>query len=348
MVRVPSSCSVACPRYWPDGSNQTIDAEAIAIVTDRMIAPPEGASKLRSDPAGGRTASLLPGLSAVDRTGLTLASGRASDRNTILEDCLLITGLTPGVLHSHIMRLPRAVRAKLHPVTARVRKIVYVGNNRSCSVCGKNARKFLTRGNPPRPEAGCPNCGSLERHRLATLYLQRFEPSLGGRLLHVAPEAATISVFRRMASEYVTTDLNETADITADITELPFPEDRWDFIVCSHVLEHVGDDRAAMREFRRVLAPGGRALVMVPRNPGTKTDEDPSITDTKERTRRFGQHDHVRIYGDDLEERLRTAGFDIIDEISPDAFPAEDVERYRLRSMNAGNGEVALLCGSGS
>jgi SAM-dependent methyltransferase len=151
-----------------------------------------------------------------------------------------------------------------------------------------------------------------------------------------------------MSTEYVTTDLNETADVTADITDLPFPENRWDFIVCSHVLEHVGDDQAAMREFRRVLAPGGRALVMVPRNLGTKTDEDPSITDAKERTRRFGQHDHVRIYGDDLEERLRTAGFDIIDEISPDAFPAEDVERYRLRSINAGNGEVALLCGYGS
>lgn len=179
-----------------------------------------------------------------------------------------------------------------------------------------------------------------------TLYLERLSPEIGGRILHVAPEAATVPVFRRIATEYVTTDLMEDADVTADITDLPFPDDRWDLIVCSHVLEHVADDRSALREFRRVLAPGGRALVLVPRNPGMPTDEDPSVTDPAERTRRFGQHDHIRIYGDDLEDRLRAAGFDEIEEIKPDAFPPEDVERYRLRSINAGNAEVALLCGS--
>lgn len=246
------------------------------------------------------------------------------------------------------MRLPRSIREYLHPVVWRVRSVLYAGRTRTCPCCGGNFRKFLTRGHPARPEAGCPRCGSLERHRLVSLYLRDLGPGEAGRVLHFAPTKATMPLYRRIASEYVTTDLVEHVDVNADITALPFPDERWDLIVCSHVLEHVGDDRRALRELRRVLAPDGKALLVVPRNHGVATDEDPSVTDPAERTRRFGQHDHVRIYGDDLEGRLRGAGFDSIEAITPDMFPAAEVERYRLREINAGNDDAALVCGRSS
>lgn len=150
---------------------------------------------------------------------------------------------------------------------------------------------------------------------------------------------------KSIAEEYVSTDLEEQADVQADITDLPFPDDRWDVIVCSHVLEHVNDDSSALKELRRVLAPGGRVVFIVPRRLGAATDEDPSVTDPKERTRRFGQADHVRIYGDDLEQRISAAGFDIMEPLSADHFTDAENERHRLRAINAGSDEAAYLCG---
>jgi SAM-dependent methyltransferase len=176
------------------------------------------------------------------------------------------------------------------------------------------------------------------------LFIQS-EPALAsGRVLHFAPERALSPILSDLATEYVTTDLVQTADVQADITELPFPDDRWDTVFCSHVLEHVPDDAKAMRELRRVVAVDGYAVVLVPRNPGTPTDEDPTVSDPLERERRFGQRDHVRMYGDDLEARLNAAGFTKIRSLSPDAYSATEIERYRLRTINGGASEVVFVC----
>ena len=146
-------------------------------------------------------------------------------------------------------------------------------------------------------------------------------------------------LLRPRASEYVTSDISAVADVQADITDLPFPDARWDVVVCSHVLEHVVDDASARRELRRVLSPQGRAIVIVPRRQGVPTDEDASVTDPDERRRRFGQNDHVRIYGDDLEERLSSAGFTTVEPVSVDDFTEEQVARHRLRA-----GDAVLIC----
>jgi SAM-dependent methyltransferase len=87
----------------------------------------------------------------------------------------------------------------------------------------------------------------------------------------------------------------------------------FDLILCSHVLEHVPDDGAAMAELRRVLAPGGLCLVLTPYRPEVTTYEDPGITSPLDRMVAFGQQDHVRIYGNDLTDRLRGAGFEVED-----------------------------------
>jgi SAM-dependent methyltransferase len=221
---------------------------------------------------------------------------------------------------------------------------MYAGRGRECPCCGGQFRRFRPTGQPRRPDTACPYCSSVERHRLLALLI-RDEPDLiSGRVLHFAPEAALGQLVHRHASEYVTTDLSAETDVTADITNLPFPDGRWDAVLCSHVLEHVTDDAKAMRELRRVLSPEGKAIILVPRRTGGPTDEDPAVTDPAARERRFGQHDHVRTYGDDLEDRLRAAGFQRLRRVRPDSFTPEEMLRYRLLPTNDGIEDVLLIC----
>ncbi len=129
-------------------------------------------------------------------------------------------------------------------------------------------------------------------------------------MLHVAPETMFRKILKKnIGSGYLTADLNgKGVDIAMDITAIQYADNTFDIIYCSHVLEHVPDDRLAMREFRRVLKPDGWAVILVPITTD-KTHEDPSVTDPAERLRRFGQEDHVREYGPDYVDRLREAGF---------------------------------------
>lgn len=182
-----------------------------------------------------------------------------------------------------------------------------------CPICRKRFHRFLPFGVEPRPNAQCPGCGSLERHRLLWLALESLGliPAVAGRrLLHIAPEKCLATHFRR-AFEYISVDLEGSrAMMRMDITSLRFPDDHFDAVVCNHVLEHVADDRAALAELWRVLKPGGWASIQVPMT-GETTLEDPSVTEPLERERRFGQHDHVRSYGVDFRCRLEQVGFDV-------------------------------------
>jgi len=155
----------------------------------------------------------------------------------------------------------------------------------------------------------------------------------GRRLLHFAPEPLFDPVFARLPQiERVTADLYAPADLRLDITKMDLPDGSSDMILCSHVLEHVPDDRAAMSELRRVLADGGLALVLTPYRADRPTYEDPSITSPLDRMVAFGQQDHVRIYGTDLAERLRGAGFAVEDRTPADLFGPATVERCELNA----------------
>jgi SAM-dependent methyltransferase len=176
-------------------------------------------------------------------------------------------------------------------------------------------RNFEPHGIVPRPNARCPDCGALERHRLAGLYMQHELALFDGTprlMLHLAPEAALERLFRRVPGlTRVTADLlRKDVMVRLDLTCLPFRNDRFDAIYCSHVLEHVPNDRAAMAELRRVLRPGGWALLQVPVLREV-TDEDSAVVRPEDRLRRFGQEDHVRIYGRDYADRLRRSGFEV-------------------------------------
>lgn len=159
----------------------------------------------------------------------------------------------------------------------------------------------------------CPVCLSLERHRYAWTFMNQHTDMLAPEprnLLHLAPEFALTSKFIEMPQlTYVSADLDSPlAMVQLDITDIPFADNEFHLLFCSHVLEHVPDDHTAMAELFRVLTPAGQALIDVPITV-PHTFEDPSITDPEERTRLFGQPDHVRRYGPDFAERLRSVGF---------------------------------------
>lgn len=163
----------------------------------------------------------------------------------------------------------------------------------------------------------CPRCGAQARHRALWLYLHERTNLFDGEglsVLHFAPEHA---LGRRLAAtpgiRYVSADLDAPEAMEHfDITEIPHADGSWDVILCIHVLEHVDDDRKAMRELHRILKPDGWAIVLVPLDlERAETYEDASITDPAERERAFWQADHLRLYGRDLTDRLREAGFDV-------------------------------------
>jgi SAM-dependent methyltransferase len=155
----------------------------------------------------------------------------------------------------------------------------------------------------------------LPRQRTLWLYLTR-HTQLGQRpldVLHYAPEPSLAAALRQAAGvRYVSIDLQSSlADRSMDASALDFPAARFDLLICSHVLEHVDDDRQAMLEMHRVLRPDGEALLQHPIVAGQATFEDPSIIDPEERLRLFSQSDHVRVYGPDIRDRLNRAGFDV-------------------------------------
>lgn len=224
-----------------------------------------------------------------------------------------------------------------HATIRRLARIVlplfYRGNTVTCPCCDQSFRKFI-----PRYEVDnlCPGCLSLQRHRLLLLYLlgETRITSKDLKVLHFAPEEGLKLKLAAIAGPgYVSIDAHplSIAEVIGDITAIPFDGDTFDLIICSHVLEHVVDDRGAMRQLARVLRPGGHALLLQPiHDELPKTIEDPTITSPRERLRAFGQLDHVRIYGRDFVPRLEEVGFtvtmlDYLSRVDPDL-----IARYRL------------------
>ena len=190
------------------------------------------------------------------------------------------------------------------------------GNTRRCGLCGWTGHRFLTHGAPQkrRLDARCPKCGSLERHRLAFQSLkgavEPWLPDRPWRVLHVAPETCIEPWLRRESSEYLSIDKYGPAMKQMDLVAMDLPDQSFDFVWCSHVLEHIEADQDAMREIFRVLAPGGVLLAQVPVW-RTETYEDARLRSDEERLRAFYQRDHVRLYGLDIVSRFEKAGFEV-------------------------------------
>jgi len=214
-----------------------------------------------------------------------------------------------------------------------VKSILLRGNQFHCPLCGKGYGKFLPGGPSRRPNARCPGCNSLERHRLLAEMIRILQIdqniAISGRILHVAPEPALTELFSRN-TDYLSIDLDGSQAMMAmDITALEFSDASFDVVVCNHVLEHIPDDRKAMMELFRVLKPGGWGSIQAPMM-GENTQEDPTITDPAERTRLYGQADHVRQYGRDFLQRLGAAGFEVTEYRKKDWLTPDELARLSV------------------
>lgn len=214
--------------------------------------------------------------------------------------------------------IPRSWLQRMAGFAVPIMGLGYIGRGRECPICGVRRRRFLPYGYvTSREDALCPRCLSLERHRMIWLWLERHSDLFAThpRLLHIAPEVSLMRHFQQLYKEckerYVTADLESPlADMHFDVQHIPLAERSIDVVICNHLLEHVTDDRQALRELHRILKPGGWGIMLVPEDRSRATTfEDDSITDPNERTRLFGQYDHRRVYGLDYDERLRDAGF---------------------------------------
>jgi hypothetical protein len=229
----------------------------------------------------------------------------------------------PPILRSLKGLVPERHRPALKRLAGLLVAPFYAGDRFECPCCGGRFRKMRDF----RPEesreyvglrrnAECPRCSSLERHRLLWLFLQRKTNLFTARLrvLCVAPEELLQSALLRLPNlDYLSVDLDSPLAMEhIDVTRIPYADDRFDVVLCNHVLEHIPEDVRAMGELRRVLRPGGWALLQTPIDTERATTyEDPRILGPEERARHFGQSDHVRIYGRDYVDRLRAAGFDV-------------------------------------
>jgi SAM-dependent methyltransferase len=228
------------------------------------------------------------------------------------------------------------------PISIRwwVKKIYYGGKTRYCPICRSTVNEFLPAGvHDRRVDAKCPVCASIERHRLAWYFIQNHTDLCEGqpkRILHIAPEINLGRRFRRLKNiDYLSADLDSiNAMVQMDITNIQYPDQSFDMIYCSHVLEHVPDDYKAISELYRVLRVGGQAILQVPIK-GDFTFEDLSITSPQERVRLFGQEDHVRTYGSkDFPQRLCNVGFQVQEFKSTDIKNAKQVLEMQFKDEN--------------
>jgi SAM-dependent methyltransferase len=243
--------------------------------------------------------------------------------------------------------VPRPILIRLSYIARPILAFLLKGNTFVDPIDGRGFKMFLPYGyGTQRSNVLSPSTLSLERHRLLWLYLKNetdfFRATTIKSVLHFAPEQAFYNIFRQQKNlDYTTTDLySPLADVKADICNLPFSDNQYDYILCNHVLEHIPDDTKAMQELYRVLKPNGMAVLQIPQDLSrTSTFSDDSITDAKERARIFGQYDHVRIYGRDYFEKLRSIGFKVMEVDYTTNFSAEEIEKYGLAK-----GEVIPVC----
>ena len=235
--------------------------------------------------------------------------------------------------------IPRPFLQRVAGWAVPIMGLLYIGKGKECPMCGCRRRKFLPYGYvQQRENALCPNCLSLERHRLLWLYLVRETDLIDNRprLLHAAPEVALMRKMQLLYCDcpqrYVTADLESPlADMHFDIQNIPLADGEFDAVICNHIMEHVEDDGRAMRELCRILRHGGWGIILAPVDlQRATTFEDDSITDPDERTRIFGQYDHRRVYGRDYAQRLADAGFEVEDCDYRAKFSAAEQELFAL------------------
>ena len=250
------------------------------------------------------------------------------------------------IIRIALKKIPRPVLIRISYLFKWLIPLFYRGNKFEDPIDGKKYRKLLPYGykNDQRENALAPGSLSLERHRLLWLFLKEESDFFTNdkKMLHIAPEQCFVDVFRNQKNiDYTTADIESPlADVLMDVQDIPFDDNTFDVVMCNHVLEHVTDDKKAMQELYRILKPGGFGIFQVPQDINrTTTYEDASITSPKERSKHFGQYDHLRIYGMDFFDKLKNVGFKVTPYDFSKNHSSEEIEKYALAK-----GELLPFC----
>lgn len=251
-----------------------------------------------------------------------------------------------GLIKFALNNIPRPWLIRMSYPLKRMAPLFYSGNKFEDPIDGRCYRKLLPYGygDQQRENALAPASLSLERHRLMWLYLKN-ETDFFNRpqkVLHIAPEQCFLDIFRKLKHlDYTTADLESPlADVLMDVQDIPFDDNTFDVVICNHVMEHIPDDRKAMREILRILKPGGYAILQIPQDLSREDIyEDASIVDPEERAKHFGQYDHVRVYGNAYFDRLREEGFEVEAIDYSEKIGPELTQRYALSK-----GELLPIC----
>lgn len=246
--------------------------------------------------------------------------------------------------------IPSFVLRKYKNYRHKERLKLYAGDEVFCPICKSYFKAFASSfaGAEERKNAKCVKCGSKERHRLLFMFFTEkttlFNSQTKIKLLHFAPEKFFYDVFSKKQNiEYTPCDLfpdvydfkDNVKVVEVDVTKIPFEENSFDVILCNHVLEHVPDDKQAMSELYRVMKKEGWGIFQVPIDyKRADTYEDFSITSPKEREKAFGQFDHVRMYGKDYQDRLKSVNFEVIVDDYVKKFSAAELKKFGLNSTH--------------
>lgn len=225
-----------------------------------------------------------------------------------------------------------------------------------CLICGKRINKFLPTGEDleifkrhriigggKRELAVCPSCGSLDRNRWCMFVLMRYTEIMNKpcTVLHFAPEKGIGELIgtNKECTYYSADLLKNRAMLQIDLTDLIFGDSTFDYIIVNHVLEHISDERTAIRELKRVLKKDGVLIMSFPICEDQNTFEDISIVTKKDRKLNFGQEDHVRLYGKDYKERLESYGLLIEVKMPMWILTSSEIEKYGFIKN-----DIVLLC----
>lgn len=216
-----------------------------------------------------------------------------------------------------------------------------------CPCCGKHFAKFEDdryydddkRFNPStfsgiRQDVICDFCRSAPRQRIIAMWAERnIELLKNSEILYFAPELSMMLWFKRHGIKVRTADLfDRRAALKLDLTALDMPDGSVDIVFCNHVLEHVSDHSRALSELHRVIRKGGRLVISFP----VDWELDEMIEDknaqVEERLKRFGQHDHFRLFGKDSGSMLENAGFEVdtidLKDMPDDIVPVTGPSKY--------------------
>lgn len=224
-------------------------------------------------------------------------------------------------------------RIALHYALYKIEALLLKGDRYEYCCCGKSSRRFLSHGNLGlRKNIKCPHCLSLERTRILCMYIKNevfSDANQQLRVLHFAPVKGLKDFLRNSSqvSDYRDADINpNVATYQVDITQIPYEDNSFDLIICSHILYCVPEDRKAMQEIHRVLRPGGRALI-VDTIEGDATRELSHLP-KKELQDVYGDEATCRVYGRDITDILGSYGLkariiDYVKQLSPDFIEKE-------------------------